>query len=203
MSTKAPSCSKGAEAEILWASFDLSVLSQTTKDLRGYETQYETIKLSIEPATIPDGEDASLYAVFPKTDLALDMKFASLAAKTSPTAADIALTVSSDDMAQTITLSLSGTTTAQWATGAFDPAQAVNLAEMSADDLQSLLSQAVIKGGLLFLPYLICRKSRLKTLISGRLFMTLKEQPKNNQRTAIFLTLCGAYGILRSIQQRR
>ena len=82
------------------------------------------------------------------------MKFASLAAKTSPTAADIALTVSSDDMAQTITLSLSGTTTAQWATEAFDPAQAVDLAEMSADDLQSLLSQAVIKGGLLFLPYL-------------------------------------------------
>lgn len=144
----------GTNAPIVWASFDLSILSQKTKDLRGYETQYETVRLSVAPAAIPDGEDAAVYAAFPKTDLAADMKFASLAAQTSPTTAEMTLNISGDDMAQTVTLVLSGSTTARWTPEAFDIAQAVNLAQMPAEDLQTLLSQAVIKGGLLFLPYL-------------------------------------------------
>ncbi len=144
----------GTAKPAYWATFDLSSLSQTTKDLNGYETQYQTLKLFIEPAAIPDGEDASGYAVFSKTDLTLDMKFASLVTKTSPTSADLSLTVSGDDMAQTVTLTLSGATTSQWTPEAFDAAQATDLKQMSAEDLQSLLSRAVVKGGILFLPYI-------------------------------------------------
>lgn len=151
--------SKNAEADgtaqpAYWAAFDLSIQSQTTKDLNGYETQYQTVKLSVEPAAVPDGEDASGYAVFSKTNLALDMKFSSLATKTSPTNADIALTVSGDGMAQTVTLGLTGATTSKWTPAAFDAAQAADLSQLPAEELQSLLSRAVVKGGILFLPYI-------------------------------------------------
>ena len=139
---------------IYLASFDLSILTQTTKDLRGYETQYQTIAFSIAPADIDDTEDASAYAVFSKTDIALDMKFASLAAKNSPTDTDVTMVISGDDMAQMLTLVLAGTTTGQWTPEAFDPSEAINLVQLSDEELQSLLSQAVIKGGLLFLPYI-------------------------------------------------
>lgn len=144
----------GTAQPILWVSFDLSQFTQMTKDLRGYETQYATYKLSVAPAAVPDGEDASLYAAFSKTDLTLDTKFASLAPKTSPTTAEITLTVSGDDMAQTVTVALSGSTTAPWTPQALDVSQAASLKDMPAEDIQALLSQAVIKGGLLFLPYL-------------------------------------------------
>ncbi|MBN1778046.1 MAG: hypothetical protein JW811_07990 [Clostridiales bacterium] len=143
----------GVNPPVYWAVFDLSILIQTTKDLRGYETQYQTVRLSVAPAEVPAAQDASQYAVFTKTDLALDMKFASLAAKNSPTNTDITLTVSGDDMAQTVSIKLSGVTTGQWTPEAFEAAQAVSLAQMPPEELQSLLSQAVIKGGLLFLPY--------------------------------------------------
>jgi len=142
----------GVTPPIYWASFDLSSLTQTTKDLRGYETQYQTIKFSLAPAEISDAVNASAYAVFSKTDLTLDMKLASLAAKNSPTNTDITLTVSGDDMAQTLTLALSGTTTGQWTPETFDPLQAADLVQMPEEELQALLSQAVVKGGLLFLP---------------------------------------------------
>ena len=132
----------------------MSIETQTTKDLQGYETQYQTVKLSVAPAAVPDGADASAYAVFSKTDLKLDMKFASFAIKTSPTKADITLTVSGDELAQTITLALSGATTEKWTPEAFDALQATDLQQMPAADLQELLSQAVIEGGLLFLPYI-------------------------------------------------
>ena len=144
----------GTAQPAYWAAFDLSSQSQTTKDLNGYETQYLTEKLFIEPAAIPDGEDASGYAVFSSMNLTLDMKFASLVTKTSPTNADITLTISGDDMAQTVTLKLSGATTSKWTLEAFDTAQATDLKQMSSEDLQSLLSRAVVKGGILFLPYI-------------------------------------------------
>jgi len=144
----------GVKPQTLWASFVLSIQSVTTKDLNGYETQNENLKLSVEPAEIPELEDASLYVAFSKTDLALDMSFASLSAKNSPTDVSVKLSLSGEGMAQSVTLELAGTTTAKWTPEAFDASGAADLAQMTQEDLQSLVSQAVVKGGLLFLPYI-------------------------------------------------
>ncbi len=144
----------GSPAPIYWAAFTLSTQSETTKDLNSYETQYETIQFSLSPATIPEGEDASAYAVIPETNIALDMKLATRATKTSPTTADMTLTISGSAMAQTITLSLSGATEAKWTPVSFATETATDLIHMAQEDLQSLLSRVVVKGGLLFLPYI-------------------------------------------------
>ncbi|HPJ02339.1 MAG TPA: hypothetical protein PKU80_05825 [Candidatus Limiplasma sp.] len=144
----------GTVQPMYWAAFDLSWETRTTKDLKGYTTQYQTVKLSVAPAEIPQDQDASAYAVFAKTELTLDAKFSSLATTTTPTKADLKLTLESDDMAQKVALALSGATVAKWTPEPFDTAQAEDLAQLSSDALQSLLSQAVVKGGLMFLPYL-------------------------------------------------
>lgn len=144
----------GTPAPIYWAAFELSQKSQTTKDLSGYETQYETLSLSLSPAPIPEGEDASAYAVIAETNIALDMKFATRATKTSPTTADITMILSGGDMAQTLTLILSGSTDVKWTPDAFAPDTATDLAGMTQEELQSILSRLVVKGGLLFLPYI-------------------------------------------------
>ncbi|MFH1513118.1 MAG: hypothetical protein ABIG45_07160 [Bacillota bacterium] len=143
----------GVKPQILWAAFDLSSQAVTTKDLNGYETLNRTLTLTAAPAEIADTEDASQYAAFSKTELALDMRFKSLAAKNAPTDMNLTLTLSGEGMAQAITLEVSGTTTALWTPEPFDRELATNLAEMPAEDLESLLSQAVVKGGLLFLPF--------------------------------------------------
>lgn len=144
----------GVKPQTLWASFDLSSLSVTTKDLNGYETLRQSLKLSVAPVEISGAEDAAQYTMFSKTDFTLDMRFASLAAKSASTDVDLTLDISGEGMAQAITLVLSGSTTALWTPETFDQETAVNLAEMPADELQSLLSQAMIKGGLLVLPYI-------------------------------------------------
>jgi len=144
----------GVKPQILWASFDLSTKSVTTRDLNGYETLIQNLKLSVAPAEIPKTEDASRYAAIPKADLSLDLSLASLTAKNAPMDMTAKLSLSGEEMAQKITLELAGSTTAKWSPEAFEPAAAVNLAAMPQNELASLMSQAVIKGGLLFLPYI-------------------------------------------------
>ena len=90
----------------------------------------------------------------PKTDIALDASFASLAAKNAPTEAAMKLTLSGEDMAQVITVEFQGTTTADWTPEAFDRTKAVALQDMTQEDQDALVSLAVVKGGLLFLPYI-------------------------------------------------
>ena len=139
--------------QILLASFDISSASATTKDLNGYETQNQSWRLSVAPGEA-DGTEDGQYMVFPAMDITLDMKVASLSAKNAPTDVTVSATLSGAEMAQAIALELTGTTTSRWTPSVFAPEQAVSLAGMPQEDLDSLLSQAVVKGGLLFLPYI-------------------------------------------------
>ena len=143
----------GVKPQTLWASFDLSMQAVTTRDLNGYEAQNLSLKLSVAPVAIPQGEDAAAYIAFSKTDLAAELKIASLPAWNAPTDMEAKFTLSGEGMAQSITAEIAGSTTALWTPEAFDAAQAVSLAAMPQDELQTLLSQAVVKAGLLFLPY--------------------------------------------------
>lgn len=143
----------GVKPQTLWASFDVNTQTVTTRDLNGYETQNMSLKVSVAPMAIPQGEDAAAYAAFSKTDLALELKIASLPAKNASTDVEAKLTLSGEGMAQSVTAELAGSTTALWTPEAFDAQKAVNLAAMPQDELQTLLSQAVVKAGLLFLPY--------------------------------------------------
>jgi hypothetical protein len=144
----------GIKPKTLLASFDLSTKSVTTKDLNGYETLNQILTLSVAPQKIPDTEDASHYVAFSQTDLALDMSFASLSAKKEKTNMDLKLTLSGEAWAQEVMLEIAGETTSQWTPEAFDKEQVVDLTELPAEELQSQLSQAAIKAGLLFLPYI-------------------------------------------------
>ena len=143
-----------ATPDPLWADFTLLSKTVTTKDLNGYEKENQSLKLSITPAvdSLADGTENS--ASFSPVELSLTMSFASLAARSAPTDVDIKLTVSGEGMSQDIALEIAGSTTANWTPEAFDTAQAIDLAAMPADALQSLMSQAVVKGGLLVLPYI-------------------------------------------------
>lgn len=143
----------GVKPKMLWAAFTLSNQSVTTKDLNGYEKQNEILKLTVAPAELPKGEDAALYTEFSKTVLSADMSVASLSAKNSPTDVNVKLALSGEGMAQSIALELSGTTTSTWTPDAFDTAAATDLAQITQEEMQSLVSQAVVKGGLLILPY--------------------------------------------------
>ena len=144
----------GAASPILLADFDLSSQAVTTKDLNGYETQNMNLKFSVSPAELPEGADVAQYAAFSKTDLAMNMKFASLEAKNAPTDVTVTLSLSGEALPEVFTLEIAGSTTAKWTPDPLDTAQAANLKEMPADELQSLVSQAIVKGGLLFLPYI-------------------------------------------------
>jgi hypothetical protein len=144
----------GEKPKPVRASFDLSLQSVTTKDLNGYETLNQSLKLSILPVETPDALEAAQYDTVPKTEFSLNISFASLAAKNAPTDATMKLKLSGDDMAQEITLDFAGATTANWTPEAFDRGQAVNLTDMSQEKRDALVSQAVVKGGLLVLPYI-------------------------------------------------
>ncbi len=144
----------GVKPQSVHAAFDLSTQSVTTKDLNGYETLNQSLKLSIAPVETPDAQEASQYAAISRTDIALDASFASLAAKNAPTDVSMKLTLSGEDMAQEITVELQGTTTANWTPEAFDQTQAAALQDMTQEEQDALISQAVVKGGLLFLPYI-------------------------------------------------
>lgn len=143
----------GVKPQIVWASFHLSSKSVTTRDLNGFETLIQNLTLSIAPAELPQTADVSRYLAVPKADLALDVSFASLATKNSPTDMTAKFKLSGEGMAQDITLDVAASTAAKWTPEAFDPAAAASLAAMPKDELTALVSQAVIKGGLLFLPY--------------------------------------------------
>lgn len=144
----------GVKPKPVRASFDLSSQSVTTKDLNGYETLNQSLKLSISPVETPDALEAAQYDTVHQTDVSLDMSFASLAAKNAPTDVTMKLRLSGDDMAQEITLDLAGTTTANWTPEAFDRGEAVVLSDMTQEERDALVSQAVVKGGLLILPYI-------------------------------------------------
>ena len=143
----------GEKLKTLWLSFDVSGSSVTTKDLNGYETLNQSLKVSVAPGEIGDDENAQDYVTITKADLALDMSFSSLSAKNSPTDVNITLTLGGEDMAQEIALEFSGTTTAKWTPETIDISRAVSLADMTQEDLAAMLSQAGIKASLLFLPY--------------------------------------------------
>ena len=98
----------GVKPQIVWASFDLSSKTVTTRDLNGYETLIQNLTLSVAPAELPQTADASLYAAIPKADLALDVSFASLSAKNAPTDMTAKFTLSGEDMAQAVVLELAG-----------------------------------------------------------------------------------------------
>ncbi len=143
-----------AKPETLWASFDISASATTTKDLNGYETQNLSLKVSVAPGETDSATDTQEYIVFPAMDVAVDAKVASLSAKNAPTDTSLTVTLSGAEMPQEIKLELSGTTTSKWTPEAFDAAQAVVLADLTQEDQNALVSQAVVKGGLLFLPYI-------------------------------------------------
>lgn len=143
----------GDTPKTLWASFDLSSSSVTTKDLNGYETLNNTIKLSVAPGETDVETDADNYLQFYAVDLSIAMSFSSLSAKNSPTEVDVVVLLTGDDLAQEIALEFTGTTSARWTSETLDVSQAVSPADLSQEDRSALLSQAGIKAGLLFLPY--------------------------------------------------
>lgn len=144
----------GVKPQSVRAAFDLSTQTVTTKDLNGYETLNQSLKLSLAPVETPDAQEATQYAAVPKTDISLDASYASLSAKNAPTDVTMKLTLSGEDMAQEVTLEFQGTTTVNWTPEAFDKSQATAVANMTQEEQDALVSQAVVKGGLLFLPYI-------------------------------------------------
>ena len=143
----------GVQPKPVRAAFDLTTQIVTTKDLNGYETLNQSLKLSVSPVETPDALEAAQYETVSKMEISLDMRFASLAAKNAPTDVTMQLTLSGEDMAQEITLDLEGTTTAVWTPETFDPEQAVRLEDLTQEERDALMSQALVKGGLLVLPY--------------------------------------------------
>ena len=147
----------GVKPQTVWAAFTIDSLFSTEDDLMGYTTTRQMFHITLAPAPLSEAVNTAQYAEIPRTDITLDMRFRGVSVLikgTAPTDVEIALTISGEDMAQSISLVLAGATTNQWTFDAFDPAQATSLADMPAEDLQQLLSQVVIRGGLLFLPYL-------------------------------------------------
>ena len=67
---------------------------------------------------------------------------------------DATLTVSGDQMPETIRLSFSGKTRSKWTPEAVNKDTAIKLSELDAQALQTMLTQAGVKGGLLLLPYI-------------------------------------------------
>lgn len=144
---------KEEDTENFWASFDISTDTVTTKDLNGYETLNQSLKIDLTPVEIADAAEAAQYISFSKMELTLTMRVSSLSAKNSPTDMTLHVSLSGDDMPQMLDLEIAGTTTAPWEPEALDESQAIRYSEMSQEDVTALMSQIAVKGGLLFLPY--------------------------------------------------
>ncbi|MDD3213227.1 MAG: hypothetical protein PHY64_06120 [Eubacteriales bacterium] len=108
---------------------------------------------STDETAAPTEEQKAEYVVFSPVEMVLDSTFTSGQAKNAATSVDATLTISGDDMPQTITLSFSGKTTGKWTPDAVDAQTATSLDGMNQTALSTLLAQAAVKGGLLLLPY--------------------------------------------------
>jgi hypothetical protein len=64
------------------------------------------------------------------------------------------LTLSGEDMPQTVTLTFSGKTKSKWTPDPIDLKAATAIDGMDQAALSALLAQAAVKGGLMFLPYI-------------------------------------------------
>ena len=151
-------------AKTLSAAFTLSLEQAQATDAEGKDSLTTDVSLSLTPEYTPETADdepaaptelqTAQYMVFDPVDLQFHALLTSGQAKNASTSADATLTISGENMPQTVTVTLSGKTKGKWATEAFDTEAATALGTMDAAALQALLAQAGIRGGLVTLPYL-------------------------------------------------
>lgn len=144
--------------------FTLSSQSATTTDAQGKDTLSMNYELNLSPDYTPGAEDQDAqapteaqkaqYVVFDPLDLDLSIAFTSGQAKNASTSLDATLTVLGDQMPETIRLSFTGKTRSKWTPEAVNRDTAINLSEMDAQALQTMLTQAGVKGGLMLLPFI-------------------------------------------------
>ena len=151
-------------AKTLSIAFTLSSQSATTTDAQGKDILSMNYELNLSPDYAPGAEDQddqapteaqkAQYVVFDPVDLVLGVAFTSGQAKNASTSLDATLTVTGDQMPETIRLSFTGKTRSKWTPEAVDRDTAINLSEMDAQALQTMLTQAGVKGGLMLLPFI-------------------------------------------------
>lgn len=151
-------------AKTLSVAFTLSSQNATTTDAQGKDTLSMNYELNLSPDYTPGVENPDTeepteaqkaqYVVFDPLDLLLGVAFSSGQAKNASTSLDATLTVSGDQMPETIRLSFSGKTRSKWTPEAVNKDTAIKLSELDAQALQTMLTQAGVKGGLLLLPYI-------------------------------------------------
>lgn len=108
---------------------------------------------STDETTTPTEAQEAEYVTFSPLDIALESTFTSGQAKNAATSMEATLTISGEQMPQTITLSLSGKSTGKWTPETVDQQTATSLDGMDQTALNALLAQAAVKGGLMLLPY--------------------------------------------------
>ncbi|MCE5342160.1 MAG: hypothetical protein LLF96_01040 [Eubacteriales bacterium] len=105
-------------------------------------------------STIATEEQAARYVVFSPMTLTLQETYTSGQAKNASTALNMTLTFSGEELPQTVTMIFAGNTKGKWTPDPLDVKAATALDGMSQTALNALLTQAAVKGGLLFLPYI-------------------------------------------------
>ena len=154
----------GEVLKTLSAAFTLSIQHTNATDAEGKDAQATNFELNVSPEYTPDVTDddvaapsdaqAAQYIVFTPMDIALDASFTSGQAKNASTALDLLLTVAGDQLPQTVSAEFHGKTKGKWTPEAFTVLAAKPVNTMSAADLQAMLTQAGVRGGLILLPYI-------------------------------------------------
>jgi hypothetical protein len=153
---------ESARQKTFSAAFTLTGSKATGTDAEGNDSLTREIQLTLTPDYTPDvSTDAyatpteaqqAEYATFTPLTFALQTAFTSGQAKNASTAVNCTLTVTGDELPQTVKLTLNGKTKGKWTPEAFDAQTATSLTDMDGAALTALLAQAGIKGGLLLLP---------------------------------------------------
>lgn len=157
--------SGAAAPKIFSAAFTLKHDEQLKgKDEENYETLTHDYNLTLEPRLVAmdaNGQEAPLtekakntYYQFPAFDLAMNLLFKSKPEKNASTSFDLTLRLSGEDIPQTLDLTFTGKSKARWTPTAIDDKSAQRLSEFSQDEFTTFLTEAGLKTGICFLPFM-------------------------------------------------
>ncbi len=121
--------------------FTLSRQTATTKEDGDLNVYTDNWQLTLEPD--PNGSDPEAFLPL---NVQLDSRFASKTPQTAATTADITLTVSGEERAQTATLQFHGESRRQWQVEEL-PAGRTDLLALNGEGLESMLASLLTEGG--------------------------------------------------------
>lgn len=152
------------DAKTLSAAFTLTHKTASGVDDQERETLSNEYQLHLEPLlSIADdeGKEQPLtpeqqkdYLVFPAFDLEFSSVYASKQAKNAATSVDLHMTLTGEELPQTIDIAFSGRSVAKWTPAPIDLRGVTKLSSMTGDDFNAFLGGVALRAGACFLPFM-------------------------------------------------